>query len=529
MTAPQTRSASRVWLAIGLLVVSCTGSGSAPQSTINSMFRARQVLDASLDAIGPKSARDTLYTIVRAQEFRRISEAQGRTPASAGDIPGERVSLIDLRGQRVSETRYLQITGGQPWGIRTLVTPTGAYFIELSNGTYRELSGSRDAARAAVLRRSPESLLLAAATHPQDLRWVGTMTRGGKLCDVILLADADAVLVTLFVDRKTHLLEATEFLYDDPFLGDRTLAVEFADYRQVGELHLPFRTVEHGPGVDRWENRVTSLTLNTQLSDSIFELPAGLSPATEPALGSVGPMQLSENVYAVPGPSASLAVLFRDYALIVEAPQNSRRSEAVIAWVKGLAPTKPIRYLVATHFHHDHIGGVRPYIALGTIILTTADAKPLIEAAARATHSMRPDRLSANPVAPRIETVDSQWTIDDGSETMVLRQIGPNPHVDQMLVAYLPRRQIIFESDLLSTIWGQPVPGGEAASDLEQKLAQRQWPVKWIVAGHGGVPASIDVLRHALTIPPRPELCRSSPLRSWGACRRRPEDSTRAP
>ena len=62
----------------------------------------------------------------------------------------------------------------------------------------------------------------------------------------------------------------------------------------------------------------------------------------------------------------------------------------------------------------DHIGGVRSFIAEGTPIVTTPDAKSVIERAA-AVHSMRPDALSCSPRAPVIETLKDKRVFDDGA------------------------------------------------------------------------------------------------------------------
>jgi glyoxylase-like metal-dependent hydrolase (beta-lactamase superfamily II) len=39
--------------------------------------------------------------------------------------------------------------------------------------------------------------------------------------------------------------------------------------------------------------------------------------------------------------------------------KTEARSLAVIREVKKLIPNKPVRYLVSTHHHWDHLGGVR--------------------------------------------------------------------------------------------------------------------------------------------------------------------------
>ena len=66
--------------------------------------------------------------------------------------------------------------------------------------------------------------------------------------------------------------------------------------------------------------------------------------------------KLADGVWLVAGGTHnSLAVEFRDYVTVVEAPLNEERSLAVIAEVNKLVPGKPIRYLVNTD-HHWELG-----------------------------------------------------------------------------------------------------------------------------------------------------------------------------
>jgi len=42
----------------------------------------------------------------------------------------------------------------------------------------------------------------------------------------------------------------------------------------------------------------------------------------------------------------------------------------VIAEVKQTVPNKPIKYVVNSHHHFDHTGGLGPFVAEGTTIIT---------------------------------------------------------------------------------------------------------------------------------------------------------------
>src|SRR5437879_8596475 len=91
--------------------------------------------------------------------------------------------------------------------------------------------------------------------------------------------------------------------------------------------------------------------------------------ATAPAARAQS-QKLADGVWCIGGGTHnSLAVDFRDFATVIEAPLNEERSLAVIGEVSRLIPNEPIRYVVNTHHHFDHTGGLRTYLAQGATIV----------------------------------------------------------------------------------------------------------------------------------------------------------------
>ena len=88
-------------------------------------------------------------------------------------------------------------------------------------------------------------------------------------------------------------------------------------------------------------------------------MPASLLPAT--VLTTVAVEKMADGVYLLSGgPANSYMVEFSDFVAVFEAPGNEARSLAVIEAIAKLAPNKPIRWLISSHPHFDHIGGIAP-------------------------------------------------------------------------------------------------------------------------------------------------------------------------
>ena len=88
----------------------------------------------------------------------------------------------------------------------------------------------------------------------------------------------------------------------------------------------------------------------------------------------------ADGVWFIAGDSHnSVLIEMKDYLIVVEAPSGDDRSMAVMAEVKKLVSNKPIKYLVNTHHHFDHSGGVRAYAAEGVTIVTHELNRPYFE------------------------------------------------------------------------------------------------------------------------------------------------------
>jgi glyoxylase-like metal-dependent hydrolase (beta-lactamase superfamily II) len=189
-----------------------------------------------------------------------------------------------------------------------------------------------------------------------------------------------------------------------------------------------------------------------------------------------------------------------EHVVVVEAPLNEERSLAVLAKLAEIVPGKPIKYVVPTHYHFDHSGGLRTYIAKGVTILTTPGNAAFIERLAAAPHTVRPDLLSREPRKPVIETFTGKKVLSDGARTLELHDIGPSPHVTECVIAYLPKEKVVFESDLLTIpVQGPYAPANPALIDLADKIKKLGLAVETITPGHGRM-GTLDDLKAALAV-----------------------------
>src|SRR6185295_2307759 len=157
--------------------------------------------------------------------------------------------------------------------------------------------------------------------------------------------------------------------------------------------------------------------------------------------------KLGDGVYLILGGYGALAVDMTDHIVVVEGPQNDQRADAVIAEAKRLIPNKPIRYVVNTHSHFDHAGGLRAFVAEGATVITQEINKPYYQKIWANPHTLSPDKLSKNPKKPVFKTVKEKMVLTDGTHTIELHHQTGFLHHDGMLLVYLPKEKVLLEAD----------------------------------------------------------------------------------
>jgi glyoxylase-like metal-dependent hydrolase (beta-lactamase superfamily II) len=186
--------------------------------------------------------------------------------------------------------------------------------------------------------------------------------------------------------------------------------------------------------------------------------PAGGGRGGAPPAMVVTTEKLGDGLYRLttgPGSYDSLVVEFRDHVMMLEAGQSIARGEAYIAETKKLFPNKPIRYVMNTHPHSDHTGGLPALVAEGATIITQKNNEVFLDRALNTPRTLLTDALAKNPKKAKIEAVTEKKVYSDGTRTVEMYHIYPAPHSNGLMVAYLPKEKVLFQGDF-SVTPGQP-------------------------------------------------------------------------
>jgi glyoxylase-like metal-dependent hydrolase (beta-lactamase superfamily II) len=278
-------------------------------------------------------------------------------------------------------------------------------------------------------------------------------TASGNL--VSLTIEGRDVKVTL---NDQNLVDRVEYLTTNSVVGDVPVEITYSDYADYGGIKFPTRIVEKQDGYETLDITIKDVKPNAAVS---LEVPANVAQAPpSPASPSVDVQRVGEGLWSVNAANTrSLAVEFTDHLVMLEGPTSEARSVAVNEAVRKTVPTKPIRYVVNTHPHYDHAGGLRTYVAEGVTVITHEVNKPFFEQAWARPRTIQPDALSQSPKPVMIETVADKKVLTDGSRTIELHHMKDSGHNTATLIAYLPRERILMYGD------GYNPPAGDDPRD----------------------------------------------------------------
>jgi len=275
--------------------------------------------------------------------------------------------------------------------------------------------------------------------------------------------------------NKENLLQRIHTWVPSETLGDMNYEHEFTNdsYVNLGNgIRFPTGWHSHQGWDDNFGAQAVSAGHNA-FGGTLKDVRANVCPdpiAAPDAVRSASfPMRvetetLAEGVYLLAGGTHnSIAVEFASFIAVFDAPLSEARSLAVIDEIVRRIPNKPIRFVVNSHQHFDHTGGLRAYNHIGATVITHWKNFDFLnrDVINYTPRTLRPDMVSLWPPTELaegyyFETVRENYVLTDGNRTMQIHYVNPLQHAEGMLMAYLPKEKLLLEADLVDTF--EPLP-----------------------------------------------------------------------
>jgi glyoxylase-like metal-dependent hydrolase (beta-lactamase superfamily II) len=332
-------------------------------------------------------------------------------------------------------------------------------------------------------RNGVSALMLAMLFNPEQVQPAADIVVEGRSYPAVSYQG----LIVAF-DPQTNLPARTRSLDYDNVWGDVNYDSVYSDWRSVGNVKIAWGRKFELNGRVITESSFSDIKLNQPIDSARLQIPAAVrATAAKPASGNVpyqwvlrrqyiGTYLDSENVsydskavsglrlqeiapgvnHVVGGSHNSMIVEMSDFLVIFDAPVTDGQSVWVMKTVKEMFPGKPVRWVVLTHHHMDHAGGVRAMLADGGTLVVGAPARAHFQKVLAAPMTRNPDLSPRSFAAIQIMEVTQSHVITDSRGRQVMMYMMDNPHAKGMLMGWVPDAKLGYVTDIWTP--GPPLP-----------------------------------------------------------------------
>src|SRR5262245_39956489 len=511
-------------LAIAMVVVACASMQGSGRDHVTRAVSAQGGTDA-LAKVKTISQKGT----VRQWEPEQSAAAGGEMRfANQGTM--ESVTDVTMRATRTDWVRDFQYPSPRKFTFSEVVTAEAGYVAGIdSNGRTKQsqesnppahtMSGLRLAASQRELARNSPLLALEMAQNPDRVSAAPDVTVAGVTYKAAAYRVGAETLTVMF-DPSTGLPARVRSLDYDNVWGDVTYDAVLSDWQTVDGVRVPMTRKYELNGRMVQEVKISAVNVNGAVAGDLLQIPEGfVAGASKPASGPV-PFQwvlrrqfigvyLDSDVpsydtkasqglrlnelapgvqHAVGGSHHSLIVEMKDHLVVFDSPVSDAQTNMVLALARAKYAGKPVKYLVLTHHHMDHAGGLRAYAAQGATIVTGKGTAAHFKKVLAAPFTRNPDLPSRDLSATPIIEVADKYVLTDGSREVRAYVIDPNPHCEGLMFGFVSEANIGFATDIWSPGAG-PLPDklNPALASLVAAVKKAGVTPTKFAGGHGSV------------------------------------------
>ena len=335
---------------------------------------------------------------------------------------------------------------------------------------------------------TPHGVLKAALHHRAT---VASRVRDGRTYWVASFTAPNQFEAKAYINAD-GLVERVESRLPHHVTGDTDVVTQYLDYRDHGGVKFPSRIRQSQGGFPVLDLAVSEVQTNLNSGITVPDL---VRVATERVV--VEPV--TAGVWFIAGGSHnSVAIEMKDHMVLVESPLYDGRSLPVLQAANGLVPGKAVRFVINSHHHFDHSGGLRAAVAAGATLVTSAQAKPYFERILANPNSISPDAMAKSGRRAEVLGVEGKRVFADDSRTFEVHAITGGVHVEGFNMVYLPRERILIQADAFTpgaANAAPPSPANDNHLNLVENIERLKLNIDRILPLHGRVVALSELYR----------------------------------
>ena len=509
-------------IVISLLVAACATMGQSGSDLVSRAVTAAGGIDKL-------AAVKTLYVkgTVKHWEPEQSQVAGGEARFAAESI-FEAVTDVDARTTSIDWSRKLAYPSPRQFVFTETVTPDVGYVAGIdSNARTKQsldakppahnMSSLRLAAMQRELRRTSPLLLVDMHKNPGQVSAAGDVTVGGTAYPAVNYRPAPNQSFIVMFDRASGLPARIRTLDYDNMWGDVTYDLVLGEWKSFDGVRVATSQKYELNGRAVADIALTQVGVNASFAGDRLGIPDAFQNGPKPATGDVPfqwvirrqfiglyldsdvpsfdtrastglrLVQLAPGVqHVVGGTHHSLMVEMKDHLVVFDAPVSDWQSVWVLSAAQVKYTGKPVKYLVLTHHHMDHAGGIRAYAANGATLVVGKGTAPHYRRLLAAPFTRNPDLPAKDLSKTPIIEVEEKHVLSDGAREVHAYVLANNPHADGLLIGYVPHAKLGFVSDIWSPGAG-PLPDklNPSLASLVAGVKKAGITVEKFAGGHG--------------------------------------------
>jgi len=212
--------------------------------------------------------------------------------------------------------------------------------------------------------------------------------------------------------------------------------------------------------------------------------------------------KITDKIYMLHGSGGNIAVLIGEDGIVMVDDQFAPLTEKINKSL-SLLTTKPVRFIINTHFHFDHTGGNENFGGEGAIIVSHHNSR-LRMTTDQFIESFKVDQKKAPTAALPKVTFTESLTLHLNVETLVVHHIK-NAHTDGDVILHFKESNVFHAGDIFVR-YGLPfidqpnggtIDGMIRGIDFLIKLADNN---SRIIPGHGDLSTKQDLLDYKIML-----------------------------